>query len=541
MSETKDSSVVTRLLENAQQRPIEANFGESAKPIEPLARHRAPAGSIAPPLSALTNVPVTGPAPMPPAPRTPTARLAPPALPRTITKPQKPVPRITAAAPVDLDDGDFEEEIKTSEIEPAMIVAAAPALPAVPAIHPAERGLEEMAARRPLTEDTNPGRRSRRQPVSSPYMEPSPSVIVAPALVTPPAHSQQVLAAISHAEVAPPQTDLAVAAPVPPAAPVVTAPRAEAHAAWQSVHQSYSLDQSGGTGVRMPTVRVRRATPWIAIGAATLVAGALGAFMAMQADKNILPKPTAKVAPSLTAPVVTSASSATDGAAVAPVTPVPQIAVNIDSIPAGASVELIEGNTVKVLGVTPLTAQFADSEAPTLTLRREGFAPMTKTLAPRTERAWSAQLVALAQPVAPPTNAVAFTSLQPAMAPQELATASQAPATSTKVRVAPSTASKPASHATARIMSTPAAATPMATGPGRKGMLSLGAKPPCDIYVDGKNTGLTTPQRDLVLTAGSHKITLVNKEFKIRESFSVQVKAGSESRVVKDYSKQIKK
>jgi hypothetical protein len=72
-----------------------------------------------------------------------------------------------------------------------------------------------------------------------------------------------------------------------------------------------------------------------------------------------------------------------------------------------------------------------------------------------------------------------------------------------------------------------------------QGTLLLGSKPPCDIYIDGKDTGLQTPQRDIKLSAGKHKITLVNNEFGIKETFAVEIKADAVEKQIKDYSDRI--
>jgi hypothetical protein len=69
-----------------------------------------------------------------------------------------------------------------------------------------------------------------------------------------------------------------------------------------------------------------------------------------------------------------------------------------------------------------------------------------------------------------------------------------------------------------------------------EGTLQVGAKPPCEILVDGKATGLRTPQRELVLTVGSHRIGLVNQEYGIDETFTVEVSAGATAKLVKDFS-----
>ena len=77
----------------------------------------------------------------------------------------------------------------------------------------------------------------------------------------------------------------------------------------------------------------------------------------------------------------------------------------------------------------------------------------------------------------------------------------------------------------------------VAGGGGKgEGTLSLGAKPPCEIFIDGRNTGLKTPQREIKLTAGKHKITLLNNEFGIKESFPVEIKANDTTKMVKDFS-----
>ncbi|HEY1551703.1 MAG TPA: PEGA domain-containing protein, partial [Kofleriaceae bacterium] len=75
---------------------------------------------------------------------------------------------------------------------------------------------------------------------------------------------------------------------------------------------------------------------------------------------------------------------------------------------------------------------------------------------------------------------------------------------------------------------------------GGDGTLLLGSKPPCDILVDGSSTGLHTPQRDMKLSAGKHKITLVNDELGIKETFTVSITAGQTEKQIKDFSDKIK-
>jgi hypothetical protein len=76
---------------------------------------------------------------------------------------------------------------------------------------------------------------------------------------------------------------------------------------------------------------------------------------------------------------------------------------------------------------------------------------------------------------------------------------------------------------------------------GGQGTLTLGSKPPCEIYVDGTATGLHTPQKDMKLPAGKHRITLINNEFGIKESFAIEVKADEPTKMIKDYSDRLPK
>jgi hypothetical protein len=74
--------------------------------------------------------------------------------------------------------------------------------------------------------------------------------------------------------------------------------------------------------------------------------------------------------------------------------------------------------------------------------------------------------------------------------------------------------------------------------PAGEGYLRLGSKPWTFITVDGKDTGLHTPQTQMKLPAGSHRITLTNPQFNIKETFSVEVKAGETVTVTKDLRQQ---
>jgi hypothetical protein len=78
-----------------------------------------------------------------------------------------------------------------------------------------------------------------------------------------------------------------------------------------------------------------------------------------------------------------------------------------------------------------------------------------------------------------------------------------------------------------------------AAASGGAGTLMIGSKPPCKIYVDGRNTGKMTPQRALKLSAGKHKITLGNGDHGIRTTTTVTIEPGKTKRLIKDMSSRL--
>src|SRR5262249_42461118 len=69
------------------------------------------------------------------------------------------------------------------------------------------------------------------------------------------------------------------------------------------------------------------------------------------------------------------------------------------------------------------------------------------------------------------------------------------------------------------------------------GTLMISSKPPCEIVIDGRATGLTTPQRAISLSAGSHRVTLRNTEKSIRKTLTVQIAANATEKVIEDLMK----
>ena len=70
-----------------------------------------------------------------------------------------------------------------------------------------------------------------------------------------------------------------------------------------------------------------------------------------------------------------------------------------------------------------------------------------------------------------------------------------------------------------------------------EGVLMISSKPPCEIFIDGAPTGLTTPQRAIKLAAGKHKITLVNTAEKIKKTIAVEIQPDQPTKVIQDLMK----
>jgi hypothetical protein len=76
-------------------------------------------------------------------------------------------------------------------------------------------------------------------------------------------------------------------------------------------------------------------------------------------------------------------------------------------------------------------------------------------------------------------------------------------------------------------------ARPAVNGRG-EGTLMVSSKPPCEIHIDGRPTGLMTPQRALPLPAGTHELTLVNTALSIDKTVRVKITADRATKVIQD-------
>lgn len=204
--------------------------------------------------------------------------------------------------------------------------------------------------------------------------------------------------------------------------------------------------------------------------------------------------------------VVTEESKADEPAPIAPTTARPVFAeIRLDSKPSGATVTLIDGGKRMFIGTTPITTSVDNSRQYDVEFTYSTRPPVVEHLDPSTmtklaveiHRGKSTEVGTIAAPVAAPA-------------------------------VAPKTEAPKVEKAVAK----PEA--PVAAEPAGQGILMISSKPPCEILIDGKPTGLMTPQRALPLSAGPHKVTLVNTAEKIKKTLSIQITADQPTKVIQD-------
>jgi serine/threonine-protein kinase len=183
-----------------------------------------------------------------------------------------------------------------------------------------------------------------------------------------------------------------------------------------------------------------------------------------------------------------------------------QVHVSFGSTPEGAAVTLIRGRERLPLGPTPVeTVVDVAGGRWTVEMLREGFADWRGPLVvPEGEEAavLTATLEAAGEATAEPSAAGAVVRSPSGGATTAAADSPRTPATR-----------ETAARSTARAR---------ATGPGT---LRINTRPASQVFVDGRLIG-NTPQLNVSLSPGSHRVTLVNNDFSIRRTISVPIRSG---------------
>jgi hypothetical protein len=190
----------------------------------------------------------------------------------------------------------------------------------------------------------------------------------------------------------------------------------------------------------------------------------------------------------------------------------------------GATVMLVDNGKTSLLGTTPIATALDPSRSYDVILTVEGRPSKMAHLDPATAPHLEVALDKLATPAAPEAHVAAA---RPAAA---VASPAPEPAPARHHHVA-AARTGPIGQIADPGFDTPSRSPAPAGGDGT---LMVSSKPPCEIVIDGKATGLSTPQRALPLSAGAHKITFVNAAEHINKTVGVSITADHTTKLVKD-------
>lgn len=262
---------------------------------------------------------------------------------------------------------------------------------------------------------------------------------------------------------------------------------------------------------------------------------------AAPATARIAEAPVAAPAPAAVptaAPAAVAAAAPAEAPAAAPVAAKPGLTtLPITSWPNGAVVTLVDNGNATVLGRTPVSAALDPSHSYDVVFAIVGRPTTVKhvDLAKMQELAVDLD----SEPGTAPAKADKVADKPVAAKPADKAIVASAPAHHHHEEVAVA-----APHVAARskpkqlALATPDFDTEAAPAPsGGNGMLMVSAKPPCEILIDGKSTGLATPQRAISLPPGAHSITLVNSQNGIKKTIAVKVEAKKSTKLIKDFTR----
>ena len=193
-----------------------------------------------------------------------------------------------------------------------------------------------------------------------------------------------------------------------------------------------------------------------------------------------------------------------------------------DSRPSGARIYLTEDGVRRLLGKAPQTVSLNPQKKYDVTFKRDGHVTMTHSIVFNDND--DIEITARLDPSGRERQGSSHSSRL-----RDTAVGRSGSDTDKLLRVTPN---RDVSDAKDSSTSQPPAA--------QFGMLALGSKPPCRIFIDGRDTGLRTPKKGIKLKSGKHRVTLINNEHGIKESFSVTISGGKTTRRIKDWSDRIK-
>ncbi|MCB9621115.1 MAG: PEGA domain-containing protein [Sandaracinus sp.] len=175
----------------------------------------------------------------------------------------------------------------------------------------------------------------------------------------------------------------------------------------------------------------------------------------------------------------------------------PSVHVSFTSDPSGAQVTLVRGSTREPVGTTPCETDVDPSVRWTVEMEAEGY------------RSWSQDLRV--------RSGATTAEIDADLSPERVATGPRRNPSRGTSMVGAETTSSGTSEPPPAMNPEPAA--------GGSGALRINSRPWSQVFVDGRLIG-NTPQMNIALSAGRHQVTLVNPDFNVRHTISVNISAG---------------
>ncbi len=192
-----------------------------------------------------------------------------------------------------------------------------------------------------------------------------------------------------------------------------------------------------------------------------------------------------------------------------------RVHVRIVSEPSGAEVSVVRGAERRSLGRSPVDVTLDNDGSPwTVEVSKSGFAPFAQSVAMTDGQR---DVTVKAHLASGDGETVAGAAPRPA-----------APRPPREPRALPSPEPREARVAPSPEPREPRAApeaAPSAPSGGGTGTLRINSRPWSQVVIDGKPIG-STPQMNVTLAEGTHKVTLINPEFDIKKTLTIKIKAG---------------
>jgi serine/threonine protein kinase len=204
-----------------------------------------------------------------------------------------------------------------------------------------------------------------------------------------------------------------------------------------------------------------------------------------------------------------------------------KLSVRISSEPPVAEAVVLRGDERRVLGKTPLDVTLENNGTPwTLEVTRSGFEPYRRELVAEGGEATLAVQATLFKAGSAAARAPRAESREPKQ-PEPVAAAPVPAPEEPKKSKEPKGINELLEESAPKETAAPKEPKEpkVAAGGGGNGTLRINTRPWSQVFVDGKLIG-NTPQMNVSLPEGTHRVTLVNPEFSLKKSLTIQIKAG---------------